>query len=115
VGNDTPTESELPNGNLAVTIWHDYMEKLHIGLTPQSFDLESYIVPEVNESLTELSDSELEIGDISLESLWDNDIDADTNTTGTDEEANITGGDADAQITGGDADANITGGDADAY
>ena len=133
VGNDKPSESELPNGNLAVTIWHDYMEKLHIGLTPQSFDIGDYVSPEKNESLTDLADLPVEIGDIPLETLWDNDIDAvflemwgefdadglfgdrpAENTAGTDTDATVTGGDTNAAVTGGDTNAAVTGGDTNA-
>lgn len=123
VGNDKPVVSTLPNGNLAVTLWHDYMEKLHMGLVPRPFALGNYIAPTVNESLTDLENLPVEIGDLALDTLWDNDIDAlflemwgemDSNGTFGDRNAEVIGGDVDANITGTDTNANVTGGDSNA-
>lgn len=131
VGYDSPVTISMDHGNLACTIWHDYMEKLHVGLAPKVFEEGDYIFPEVNSMLTELPDVPYEVqeGEPDFENLWDNDMDAilaeddnaaitegDGNTAITegDENAAITGGDGDAVITGGDGNATITGGDGDA-
>ncbi len=116
VGYDSPKEISMDNGNLAVTIWHDYMENLHIGLMPKSFVEGNYVQPVENRELTTLQAMLYEAleGEPALENIWDNDIDADTVVLGGDTDATITGGDSNATITGGDSNATITGGDSNA-
>ncbi|MDD6571992.1 MAG: transglycosylase domain-containing protein [Thermoflexaceae bacterium] len=132
VGYDSPEEISMENGNLACTIWHDYMEKIHYGLIPKTFTEGSRVEPEINTVLTDLAQVpyEPEEGEPDFENLWDNDMDAlilaeedakensggdaDATVSGGDGDASIRGGDADAAVTGGDGDVSIRGGDADA-
>lgn len=137
VGYDYPQEVSDKNGNLAVTIWHDYMEKLHIGLPPEEFEQGDYVFPELNMALTDkIAAYEIQLGEQSLDAISENDMDAipfwGTDEDGTitgdeditiptgdqdavgvtiDENTGVTGGDSDSTISGGDANAAVTGGD----
>lgn len=135
VGYDLPKEISMENGNLACTIWRDYMEQLHLTLSPALFTQGNYVFPETNTRLTELMKIpyEPEEGEPDFENLWDNDLTAevpeeesaslqgdenaplaeDTDGTAQGDGNAPLGGDADGDITGGDEDAPL-GGDADA-
>lgn len=132
VGFDMPREISMDNGNLAVTIWHDYMESIHVGKIPVPFREGKYVEPQENEELDSQKYLlyEQQEGEIDLDLLWENDYDAiliadelGQTFTGNDEDAAITGGDEnagnvhgdeDAVGARGDEDAVVTGGDEDA-
>lgn len=108
VGYDLPQEISMENGNLACTIWHDYMEQIHLTLSPKFFVEGNDIVPETNTELTELMKIpyEPEEGEPDFENLWDNDLIADI----MDEENAYIPGDKDAPLRG-DTDGVIKGDD----
>lgn len=110
VGYDLPREISMQNGNLACTIWHDYMEQLHLTLSPKFFVEGNDVAPETNEELTELMKIpyEPEEGEPDFENLWDNDLIADI----IDEESGFVPGDEESGYVPGDTDAPL-GGDAD--
>lgn len=122
VGYDSPEEISMDNGNLACSIWHDYMDELHLGLMPKTFAEGSRVEPEINTMLTDLAEIpyEPEDGEPDFENLWDNDMDAllleeeDVAVTGGDGNASVQGGDENASVQGGDEDASIQGGDENA-
>lgn len=106
VGYDLPQEISMKNGNLACTIWHDYMEKLHLTLSPRFFTGGKSVNPEINTDLTELMKIpyEPEEGEPDFENLWDNDLVGDI----LEEESAYAPGDSDAPF-GGDADGVLKG------
>lgn len=108
VGYDLPQEISMKNGNLACTIWHDYMEKLHLTLSPRFFIGGKSVNPEINTDLTELMKIpyEPEEGEPDFENLWDNDLVADI----LEEENKTVPGNADAPL-GGDANGVLKGDD----
>lgn len=110
VGYDLPQEISMKNGNLACTIWHDYMEQIHRTLSPKFFEDGNRIEPEMNAELTELMKIpyEPEEGEPDFENLWDNDLVGDI----LDEESGYAPGDVEGGYVPGDTDAPL-GGDAD--
>ncbi len=98
VGYDLPQEISMKNGNLACTIWHDYMEQLHLTLSPRFFADGKNVTPETNADLTELMKIpyEPEEGEPDFENLWDNDLVADI----MEEESGTAPGDGDAALRG---------------
>lgn len=114
VGYDTPGEIAADNGNLAGTIWHDYMDLLHVGLHDRTFKEPGRVEAVENSMLYtggEYMTGESEENQV-FEDIWDNDMDAPE--TGGDPDARITAGDEDAGVSGEDENAGVTGGDADA-
>lgn len=114
VGFDKPREIDMTNGNLAVTIWHDYMELVHMGKVPIPFKEGSYVAPTENLELDNqkylLVDQQE--GEIDWDLLWENDFDA---SLIADELSQMhPSGDADAEITGGDEDVLLPGSDSNA-
>lgn len=106
VGYDIPQEISMKNGNLACTIWHDYMEQLHLTLSPRFFADGKNVAPEINTDLTELMKIpyEPEEGEPDFENLWDNDLVADI----LEEESGTASGDLDAPL-GGDENGALKG------
>ena len=98
VGYDLPREISMKNGNLACTIWHDYMEQLHLTLSPRFFADGKNVTPEINADLTELMKIpyEPEEGEPDFENLWDNDLVADI----MEKESGTAPGDGDAALRG---------------